>query len=116
MVSIEECEETGLGPRGAFDASKSEVIASAFDVAEVPQELLRWSSHYAGPVKYGTHLQPQRRPLPDRRELRRLEVREAERGEVAVLPRERREAVDDDGELLEEKRERFADEDQVGVA
>ena len=67
-------------------------------------------------MKYGTHLQPQRRPLPDRRELRRLEVREAERGQVAVLARKRRKAVDHDGELPEEEREGLADEDQVGVA
>ena len=63
-----------------------------------------------------THLEPQRRALADGRELRGLEVSEPERGQVAVLVREVREAVDDDRELAEEERQGFADEDQVRVA
>ena len=62
------------------------------------------------------NLEPERGALADGGELRGLEVREAERGEVAVLLGKRREAVDHDGELLEEEREGLADEDEVCVA
>ena len=47
------------------------------------------------------NLEPERGALADRGELRGLEVRETERGEVAVLLGKRREAVDHDGELSE---------------
>ena len=62
-----------------------------------------------------TYLEPECGALPNRRQLRGLEVGETEGGQVAILVREVSEAVDDDRKLLQKKRQGFADEDQVGV-
>ena len=66
--------------------------------------------------KANTHLKPEGSTLADRRELCGLEVRETERGEVAVLFSKFGEAVNDDGKLPEEERQRLAEEDQIRVA
>jgi len=61
-------------------------------------------------------LQPQRRTLANCGQLRRLKVRKAQRGQVAVLARKRGKAVDHDREFLEDESESGAEEDEVGVA
>ena len=63
-----------------------------------------------------TYLQPERSPLAHSRELSRLEVREPKRGQVAILLRKVREAINHNRKLLEEKRQSFTNEDQVCVA
>jgi hypothetical protein len=63
-----------------------------------------------------THLQPKRCALADCRQLRRLKVCESQRGQVAILTRERGKAVDHNSELLEDEGESGADEDEVRVA
>ena len=60
--------------------------------------------------KGDTHLKPKCRTLADRRELRGLEVGEAEGRQVAVLGRKCGEAIDHDGELLKEEGECLANE------
>jgi hypothetical protein len=61
-------------------------------------------------------LQPQRRALADCGQLRRLKVRKAQRGQVAVLARKRGKAVDHDREFLKDEGESGAEEDEVCVA
>ena len=61
-------------------------------------------------------MQPKRCALADRGQLRRLKVRKAQRGQVAILTCERGEAVDYDRELLEDESESGVEEDEVRVA
>jgi hypothetical protein len=63
-----------------------------------------------------TYLKPERRALTHCRELRGLEVREAERRQAFVLFCKGGEASNDDRELFDEQGEGFADEDEVRVA
>ena len=63
-----------------------------------------------------TYLQPKRSPLAHSRKLSGLEVREPKRGQVAILLRKVREAIDHNRKLLKEKRQSFTNEDQVCVA
>lgn len=55
-----------------------------------------------------THLDPKGRTLADRRQLRRLHVREAERRQVAVLGRKVRETANHEGKLREQQVEPVA--------
>ena len=66
--------------------------------------------------KGDTHLEPEGSTFADRRKLCGLEVREAERGQVAVLGRKCGEAIDHDSELLKEEGECLANENQVRIA
>lgn len=99
VVAVKELEERALGAGGALDAAEAEVVARALEVAQVPEELL----------------DPQGRALADSRQLRGLEVGEAERREVTVLLGKGREARDDDSELGDEDVEAVTEEDEVGV-
>ena len=45
VVTVEEGQEARLGARGPLDASEANVVARAFDVAKVPQKLLRGRSY-----------------------------------------------------------------------
>jgi len=63
-----------------------------------------------------TYLQPKRCTLANCGQLRRLKVRKAQGGQVAILTRERGEAVDYDREFLEDEGESSTDEDEVRVA
>lgn len=61
-------------------------------------------------------MQPKRCALADCGQLRRLKVRKAQRGQVAILTCERGEAFDHDREFLEDESESGTDEDEVRVA
>jgi len=61
-------------------------------------------------------LQPKRCALADCGQLRRLKVRKTQCGQVAILARERGEAVDHDREFLEDESESGMDEDEIRVA
>ena len=63
-----------------------------------------------------SHLQPETRALAEGDKLCRLEVRPSEASEIAVHGGELGEAVDDDGQLVDDQVETLAQEDQVGVA
>ena len=82
VLAVEEGEEGGLGAGGALHAPEAEIVPGTGKVPEVPKELL----------------DPERRPLPHRRQLRRLEVGEAEGGEGGVLGSEGGEARDEGGQ------------------
>ena len=62
------------------------------------------------------YLQPKRCAFADRGQLRRLKVRKAQSGQVAILTCERGEAADYDRKLLEDESESGAEEDEVRVA
>jgi hypothetical protein len=100
MVPIKQSQKARLRPRRPLHAPKSNILPRPLQIPQVHQQLL----------------DPQRRALADGRELRGLEVREAERGEVTILSGEGGETVDDDGELLDEEGECGAEEDEVCVA
>lgn len=100
MIAIEQRQKAPLRARRPLDAPEPEIVPSTLQVPQVPQELL----------------DPQRCTLADGRQLRRLEVREAEGRQGAVLGRKCGEARDDRCELGEEEVEAFAQEDEVGVA
>jgi hypothetical protein len=100
MVPIKQSQKARLRPRRPLYAPKPYILSRPLQIPQIHQQLL----------------DPQRRALADGRELRGLEVGEAECGEVAILSGEGGEAVDDDGELLDEEGECGAEEDEVGVA
>ena len=63
-----------------------------------------------------TNLKPQGRTLADGCELGRLEVGEAKSRKIAVLLGELGQTVNDDCELVDDKRQCLADEDEVCIA
>ena len=62
------------------------------------------------------NLEPECRPLANSGQLSRLEVREAERRQVAILPGKLRKTVNDDCELVDNECKGLADENQIRVA
>lgn len=100
MVAIKEREEARLRAGRALDAAEADVVARAPDVAQVPEQLL----------------EPERRALADGRQLRGLEVREAEGGQVCVLCGKGGEPGDHNRELVQDQGKRLAEEDQIRVA
>ena len=40
MVTVEQGEEAGLSAGGALHATESEIVPRAFDVPQIPQQLL----------------------------------------------------------------------------
>lgn len=99
VVAVEESEEGSLGTGRALDATETEVVTSALEVAQVPEKLL----------------DPEGGTLADGRQLGGLEVGETKGREVLVLLGEGGETSNDDGELGEEDVETITEEDQVGV-
>jgi hypothetical protein len=100
MISIEQSEETGLSSSRALHTPEAEVVAYALKIPQIPKELL----------------DPKGRPLPNSRQLRRLEVGEAERGQVAVLRRKCRQTRDEDTEGANEVAQSLTEEDEICVA
>lgn len=100
MIAVEQREEARLGSGRALDTSEPDIIARTLQVAEVPEEFL----------------EPQSCALSDGRQLRGLEVCEAEGGQVAVLLRKLGKAINDYGELLDEEVKSLANEDEICVA
>lgn len=92
MITIEQGEEAGLGTSGALHAAESEIISCPLDVTEIPQQLLRTSrvpisNPYMPHITNKTYLKPECGALPNRRQLRGLEVGETEGRQVAILVR-----------------------------
>lgn len=122
MVTLEKGKERRLGTGGTLDATETNVVACALDVAQVPEELL-FGGTGGGKLTIiriprhivATDLNPEGRTLADRGQLRRLEVSPPERREVLVRLGETGETLDDDGELREDDVACVAEEDQVGV-
>ncbi len=98
-VAVEERDERGLRPRRPLAAEEAELVRAAGHLAVVEHEVL----------------EPETGALADGRRLGRLEMREAEAGEVAVLPGEAREAADDAHDAARHEPEPFAHDDQVRV-
>ena len=40
VIAIKQCEEARLCSRGSFDATETQIVPRALDVAEVPEQLL----------------------------------------------------------------------------
>lgn len=40
VIVIEQCQEARLRSRGAFDATKAQIVPSPLNIAEVPEEFL----------------------------------------------------------------------------
>lgn len=99
MVAVEEGKERRLGAGRALHATEAEVVAGTLEVAEVPEQLL----------------EPEGRTLTNGGKLSRLEVGEAEGGEVGVFLSEDGKARDDSRQLGEEEVETVAEEDEVRV-
>ncbi len=120
MVTVKQSQEASLRACRALDTTEAEIVSCALDVAQIPEELLFPRTVGSGRIhrlnKRSPHLNPECSTLPDGGQLGGLEMREPERGEVAVLLRERRKAVNHGCEFCKEKRECFADEDEVRVA
>ena len=91
VVAVKQGEEAGLGTRRALDATEADIITRTLEVAQIPQQLLSSYTSMNPHVKMrcdsATNLKPQGCTLADRSQLRRLEVSEAKRREVAVLLR-----------------------------
>jgi hypothetical protein len=49
VITIEEGKEAGLGARGAFDATETQVVPRALDVPQVPKEFLRYNKYPVPP-------------------------------------------------------------------
>jgi len=99
-VAVEEAKERRLRAGGAFDAAKLERGDASFELLDVHRQLLR----------------PKRGAFTDGGQLRRLEMREAERRQILPLRREGAQRIDGLGESLAEQLQRFAQDDELGVA
>lgn len=65
--------------------------------------------------KTKTHLQPECCSLANRGQLRRLEMRESQRGEITILFCKTGEAIDHNGELFVDNGQGGSKEDKVGI-
>ena len=99
VIAVEELQEAGLRAGRAFDAARLERGDAVLDFGQVERQVVR----------------PQARPPADGRRLGRLQVREAERRQVAVLLGKVGERVDHRRQPPGDHLQRFADQDQVGV-
>ena len=99
MIAVEEGEETGLRAGGALGAAETERLQAVLDFVEVEDEVVA----------------PETGALADGGQLRRLEVGEAERGQVAPAGGEPRQGVDDADEAVAQHPQPFAHQYQVGI-
>ena len=100
VVAFEQCKKGRLGAGRSFHPSEANVIASALQVSQVPQQLL----------------QPQASSFADRNELGRLKMRPTQARQSAVRVGPRSEAVDDDREFVEQQVQASLQEDEICIA
>mmetsp|Transcript_44083 Transcript_44083/g.134213 ORF Transcript_44083/g.134213 Transcript_44083/m.134213 type:complete len:394 (+) Transcript_44083:457-1638(+) len=99
VIAVEQFQEGRLRPRRSLHAAHGEVVDLPRDPLQVEEQILH----------------PQRGALPDRRQLRRLVVRESERGKVPVLHGELLQDADRLYELPPYEDERVPNLNNVGV-
>ncbi|OPZ68321.1 MAG: hypothetical protein BWY81_00891 [Firmicutes bacterium ADurb.Bin467] len=98
-VAVEQLQKALLRAGRAAISEQFQRLPREVDAFEVHQKVLH----------------PERRALADRRQLRGLQVRVAERRERAVFPRERAQPSQHLGELFADERERVVQHQNVGV-
>ncbi len=99
MVALEQVQETRLGAGCPLGPSGLQARQAVLELPEVQHQVVR----------------PQTRPLADRRQLRRLQVGEAEAGQVAIPPGELGQPIDHRHQPGADQLKRLSEQQQVGI-